>query len=233
LARRALSSVEGSWVVRELDAVLERSRTVAQQATRIDLTLAPLSYQPDILRVLHEALTAQRKLRIHYRGASDATGKDRVVHPSHLQVVDQQAYLVAWDEQRRDRRTFKVTRISRAKLLRDKAQPQRADVRDDKAKSVKVWSSDPFDVRVRIAKDVERFINEWPLASNQSVEPAPRGATDVCARVYGLEETLRWVLRWGRHAEVVSPPALRQRVHEELLGALASYAAKRESSRAR
>ncbi|MEY4513636.1 MAG: hypothetical protein RLZZ450_5758, partial [Pseudomonadota bacterium] len=29
LARRALSSIEGSWVVRELDAVLERSRTVA------------------------------------------------------------------------------------------------------------------------------------------------------------------------------------------------------------
>lgn len=232
LARRALSAIEGSWIVRELDAVLERARTVPSTETRVELPLAPLTHHPEIMRALHDALASQRKLRMRYRGASDAVAKDRVVHPVALQVVDQQAYLIAWDELRKDQRKFKVARISRAKLLRDKAVPrEREGQRDPRAKAVKVWSSDPVDVRIRIGKQVARFIVEWPLTSNQAVEPAPRGAIDVCARVYGLEETLRWVLRWGKQAQVIEPNELRRRVREELMGALGGYR-EDESSRA-
>lgn len=223
LARRALSAIEGSWIVRELDAVLDRAHAVVPQDPRVQLALAPLSYHPDIVRLLHAGLTSGRKLRIRYRGVNDTTAKDRTLHPIHLQVVDQHAYLIAWDERRRARRTFKVARISRVKILRDKAQLHSGDDGDHKAKAVKVWSSDPFDVRVRIDEQVVRFVTEWPLASNQSVEPAAHGSTDVCARVYGLEETLRWVLRWGKHAHVIGPAELRRRVRDELRGALGRY----------
>lgn len=84
--------------------------------------LAPLSYQPNILRTLHEAVTKRRKLRIRYRGANNATPADRMVHSIELHVVDQQPCLLAWDDHKLAQRTFKVTRISHAKILRDKAQ---------------------------------------------------------------------------------------------------------------
>jgi predicted DNA-binding transcriptional regulator YafY len=141
-----------------------------------------------------------------------------------LQVVDQHPYLIAWDELRRDMRTFKLARVSAAKLLRDRAKPGRARVAPrPEARSVKVWSSDPVDVRIRIDRTVARFVPEWPLTSTQVVEAAPRGALDVCTRVYGLRETLHWVLRWGSGAEVRAPEALRELVRQELAGALMGY----------
>jgi predicted DNA-binding transcriptional regulator YafY len=88
---------------------------------------------------------------------------------------------------------------------------------------VKVWSTDPVDVRIRIAKPVARFVPEWPLTPTQQLEPGPRGAIDVCARVYGLRETLRWVLRWGQGAEVRAPQELRELVRIELAAALEGY----------
>jgi predicted DNA-binding transcriptional regulator YafY len=224
LARRALSSIEGTWLVRELDAVLSRAHAVATQDGGVQLALSHPRYDPEIMRVLHQGVTARRKLRIRYRGADDEVPRERVVHPVEIHVVDQQPYLIAWDELRCDLRTFKLARVSATKLLRDKAAPKlptraaRSDV-----KAVKVWSTEPIDVRIRIAKPVARFVTEWPLTPTQELETAPRGAVDVCARVYGLSETLRWVLRWGKGAEVRAPEALRELVREELAAALAGY----------
>jgi predicted DNA-binding transcriptional regulator YafY len=224
LARRALSSIEGSWIVRELDTVLSRAHAVRDDKAGVRLALAPLAYDPEVLRVLHQGVTAGRKLRIRYRGAKDKSPRDRVVHPVELHVVDQQPYLVACDEGRRDLRVFKLARVSRAKLLRDKSAPGPQSPGDVAgAKAVKVWSSDPVEVRIRIARPVARFVTEWPLTANQQVEKAPQGAVDVCARVYGLQETLRWVLRWGRGAEVRAPKALRDLVRAELSEALQGY----------
>jgi predicted DNA-binding transcriptional regulator YafY len=224
LARRALSSIEGTWLVRELDAVLSRAHAVAAQDSGVQLALSTPRYDPEILRVLHQGVTARRKLRIRYRGADDEAPRERVVHPVEIHVVDQQPYLIAWDELRRDLRTFKLSRVSVAKLLRDKAAPEQPTrAARSEAKAVKVWSTDPIDVRIRIAKPVARFVTEWPLTPTQQLEPAPRGAVDVCARVYGLSETLRWVLRWGKGAEVRAPEALRELVREELAAALAGY----------
>lgn len=229
LARRALSPIEGSWIVQELDATLKRAQGNDEPDTGVRLQLAPLAYRPDIVRTLHEAVTNRRKLRIRYQGVNDAIPSDRVVHPVELHVVDQQPYLIGWDDHKRAQRTFKVARISHAKILRHKAQPLRSPERRSSASSVKVWSSDPVEVRIRIAKSAARYVHEWPLVPGQILEAAPGGAVDVRARVYGIEETLRWVLRWGRNAEALEPRALRDRVRQELESALAGYRTKKVS----
>ncbi len=131
-------------------------------------------------------------------------------------------------EGRRGTAHQQLARVSRAKLLRDKAPPaQRAAGDGAGTKAVKVWSSDPVEVRIRIARPVARFVAEWPLSSNQRVEKAPQGAVDVCARVYGLQESLRW----GKGAEVRAPRELRELVRGELAEALTAYGG--EASKAR
>jgi predicted DNA-binding transcriptional regulator YafY len=89
LARRALAPLEGSWLISELDALLKRANSADPQETGVELALASPRYHPDVLRVLHEAVSRRCKLRLRYRGARDDGVKDRVVHPVHLQVVDQ------------------------------------------------------------------------------------------------------------------------------------------------
>jgi proteasome accessory factor C len=224
LARRSLSSIEGTWVVGELDAALARARPVEDLDAGVHLPIAPLPYHPDLLKTLHEGVTKRSKLRIRYRGAKDKTPTDRVVHPLHIQVVDQQPYLIAYDEKRREERTFKVARVSAAKLLRERSTYAPTSAHSGgKTQSVKVWKGEAVEVRIRIAKAAARYIAEWPLVPAQRLEPAPGGAIDVCATVYGVEESVRWTLRWGRNAEAIAPKSFRERVREELAGALAGY----------
>lgn len=226
LARRALSALAGTAPVQELERLLLRARGEPIEALHIELASPALQAHPDLLHILQDAAAAQRVLLIRYRGAGDAAPKSRRVHPIQVQVVDHAPYLIAWDEGRKGVRTFKAARISIAKKLRDKCRiPEHATKpTDSRARSVKIWSGMPVDVRIRIAKHAARYATEWPLTPEQALQPAPGGAIDVCARVYGLEETLRWTLRWGQNAEAIEPSELRVRVATELTAALASYA---------
>jgi predicted DNA-binding transcriptional regulator YafY len=225
LAHRALASIAGTGPVQELERLLLRARGEPMERLNVDIPGPASRAHPDILRSLQAAAAEQRVLSIRYRGTRDEHPKARRVHPIALQVVDGAPYLIAWDEGAKGVRTFKALRVSVAKKLRDKCRvPAHATVPiDARARSVKVWSSAPVDVRIRIAKGAARYASEWPLTPEQAIEPAANGAVDVCARVYGLEETLRWTLRWGQNAEALEPGELRARVAEELGGALARY----------
>jgi predicted DNA-binding transcriptional regulator YafY len=57
--------------------------------------------------------------------------------------------------------------------------------------------------------------HEYPLTSTQLIEP-DGDAVLVHAKVSGLEEVTRWVLRWGGDAQVLAPQALQDRLRTEL-----------------
>jgi len=225
LAHRALAPLAGALPVQELERLLARSRNEQPENLRIDIRAPASRAHPDHLHTVSDALASQRVLRLHYRGAKDQSPKARRVHPVQIQVVDGAPYLIAWDERAKALRKLKVARVTLAKKLREKCRvPSGAlAAKDSLARSVKVWSDNPIDVRIRIAKAAARYVHEWPLVPEQIIEDAPGGAADVCARVYGVEETLRWVLRWGASARVLEPRELRERVVSELSDALSGY----------
>jgi predicted DNA-binding transcriptional regulator YafY len=223
LARRGLSALEGSSAARELDALLGRGPGDNCPDGAIRLAVAPQSYDPEIVRVIDAAISKRRKLEIEYQGSKDKHPRSRTVHPLELRVVDQHGYLIAWDDEPRDQRIFKFARIMHARMLREKASAPTTQGRTASATAVKIWSSEPIDVSIRIHREGARYVREWPLTPDQSVDVTESGAVDVRARVYGLQEALRWTLRWGRHAEILAPDELRDLVTNELRAALARY----------
>lgn len=225
LARRGLSALEGSSAARELDTLLGRGAGDSAPDGAIRLVVATQSYDPEIVRVIDSAISKRRKLEIEYHGSKDKHPRSRTVNPVELRVVNQHGYLIAWDDERRDQRIFKFARITRARMLREKASaPTTQGSTEASATAVKIWSSEPIDVSIRIHREGARYVREWPLTPDQLVDVTQSGAVNVRARVYGLQETLRWTLRWGQHAEVLSPNELRDLVTNELRAALARYA---------
>ncbi len=63
-----------------------------------------------VLPVIARSISAGERLRFTHRSASGVTGR-RSVEPKGLVVVGRRWYLVAWDEDRDDWRTFRVDRI--------------------------------------------------------------------------------------------------------------------------
>lgn len=220
LAIAALGPLRGSRLVKELTQLrkdLPRPQRTGYVATPAPTPNAP----PTVIATLEAALDEGRELRLEYQGVRDEHPTPRSVRPQELQLVKGQLYLVALDSGRGASRTFKIARIRAAHLGPpfDRGTMPKLE----RAPSVVVWRGQTLAVSVRLTPAVARFATEFPLISGQRLEPQADGSVLVHADVAGDEEALRWVLSWGRNAEVVAPPALRDRAREELAAALGAY----------
>ncbi|MBI5486078.1 MAG: WYL domain-containing transcriptional regulator [Deltaproteobacteria bacterium] len=86
-----------------------------------------------------------------------------------------------------------------------------------------VFDGDPIDIRVRFSAEVAPVVRERRWHPTQTVADNPDGTIDIRFRAGGWPEIRAWVLRYGRHAELIEPAERRVEIEEELTGALDCY----------
>jgi predicted DNA-binding transcriptional regulator YafY len=231
LARHLLAPLEGTKILRELNALLPRKARAEGRAPAVVVPPPQSAGEPSITAAIERAMIDGVRVAFTY-AASRGEPSGRKVEPLALHVRDGHLYLSAFDVDKRELRTFKIARMSTAQVLDEKAEehPEYDEARVF-AHAAKIWDGPLVDVVVRISPRGARFVNEWPLVHSQQLEKRPDGAVLVRARVSGTIEAMRWVLRWGKDAQVIAPAELRAAVVTELLGAIAAYASEVVSDR--
>jgi len=176
---------------------------------------------------LERAVRERRRVHLRYFSAHRGERTEREVEPHFLHNVRGDWSLVAWDHLRGEPREFMVARIEEHHLL-----DQRFTRRPELEKSAYVGpmflterGREPYEVVLRFDAYQARWIRERQWHSSQEVEEHLDGRITLRLRVGGAGDVLRWVLGYGSHVEVISPPSLRTRVAEELRKALGSYEA--------
>ncbi len=223
VARRKLAPLEGTAVVDRIDRLLRRLRGHRRPPAWLSVRDEAVAHDRATVRAIDIALRDGRRLGFDYPDAAGAI-RHRQVDPAALREVGAHVYLIAFDCDARDWRTFKVARIRGDIRFHGRAEPHPDfDERALFEHSVRIWAGEPVDVAVRLRADVAARASEWPLLPDQSVERRPDGSIVVRARVAGLVEVTRWVLSWGAAAEALDPPALRDAVAAELAAALDAY----------
>lgn len=220
VACSALRPLGGTRLVRELERLRDRLPTPRQGELDLDLGLAS-PHDASVVGMIERGLVEHRSVYVDYRGTHDGGVRQRRLAPLSLRLVKGQLYVGAVDLDKHASRTFKAARLESARLG-EKFDPTGMSAPDFSHAAV-AWSGERTVVRVKLAASVARFATEWPLVAHQEIERAADGRVVVRAEVSGIEEALRWVLSWGRNAEVLAPDVLRVRVEEELRGALARY----------
>lgn len=222
LARSSLGALEASATTRELDALLGAT----SPPSRSRIAVVPKRRRPSTpLAIIETALDRGQRLDLVARVASRGGGTSRyTVDPLALRVVDGDAYLHAWAIERGGVRTFKLDRIQSAVPTGESVE-ERPEIDVDALfeSAVKAWSGEHVTVRVRIVRAAAWAVGEYPLVGDQRIVHEADGSVIVEAHVAGLVEVSRWVLGWGKNAEVLSPPALREAMRAELDSALAHY----------
>jgi len=176
----------------------------------------------DVARAVEASLAGdRRRLTFEYRGFLKEGVSQRLVEPIELRFSQRAWYLFAFDVEKAEPRTFKLARMQRPRVLAEPCTRSfGGDVKDAHAHSVHVWqTSETHDVVVRLHPPWAAVANEYPLPM-QTLEPDGEDVI-VRARVAGLEEVLRWVLRFGGDVTVLEPAVLRARVQSEHERALA------------
>ena len=183
-----------------------------------------------VFRVLAEGWAHRRVVEIEYdAGVYDANKPPRRtrVHPLAIEpsALTHALYLLAFDEGRKARRTFKVERIISASLTPDTFEPP--DGYSAAAELARAWDviayEEPVRVLIRFSPAVAKRAAETRWHPSQELEKQPDGSLVWSGRVSGMREIRIWILGWGADAEVLEPAVLRDDVAAELRRAAALY----------
>jgi len=219
VVREWLVALNGTRVVQALDAILGEQ---SEKDVGIVVDAPDAIEDPAVCVALHEG-HLRRRVRVDYWSMSDTAPRSRTIEVHELRQEGGAWYVTASDVDALGKvKTFKVSRCQRAEVT---AVPNshRPDLARFYEHSVGIWEGPLLDVRVRLFGAAARQAPEFRLNITQREEVSGAGVVDVIARVAGVEETARWVWRWGGEAQALSPPELVERVSAGLQTAAARY----------
>ena len=172
----------------------------------------------ELVGTVEAAIAAGRQLEIVYHVPSRDTESSRVIDPRGIARVENVLYLDAWCHDAQDDRVFRLDRIVSARQLDSDVADPAARPRD----LTGAWFTDRTTVRVtlRLAPRATWVTEYYPVVATR---PGPDGALDVDLDVGSEEWVSQLVLRLAPHAQVLSPPALGERLVELARRTLGRY----------
>ncbi len=141
------------------------------------------------------------------------------IYPYGLAYHRGSLYLVGWAPEHEQLRHWKVDRIEDAEVTEFRFErPKDFDLSEHFGKSFGVFHGDGQvqHVKIRFSSTVARYVQEGAWHPSQKLSPQPDGSVVAEFDLSSTEEIKRWVLGFGRHAEVLEPDTLRDEMAEEL-----------------
>jgi predicted DNA-binding transcriptional regulator YafY len=218
-ARASVTGIEETSVraLVKLEQVLPshlRRRVNALQTATVTLAASGPTVDPETLTAIAGASRDRERLRFDYRGR-DATESRRCVEPHTLVNLGRRWYLVAWDCDREDWRTFRVDRLERLSPAGTRFAHRDLPTADAAAYVAANLSGAPsrYQARVTLHVPAEEVAERW-LFTGSSVEPID----DRTCELRTSDDSLDWlavrVAMLGVDFEVHEPDELVERVRE-------------------
>ena len=178
--------------------------------------LAPVAVVTgDVHLQLTRAAASRQKLRMSYSSLSSNTHKTRVIHPYQLHLARGEWLLIAYDESHATDadpiRCFNIARIGELRVL-DEHFTRDLNYDGEKYVAEMFWAergAAVVEVAIRFDAHQARYIRERQWHISQSIEEHEDGGLTLRFPASGLNEIARWVMSYGRHAQVVAPAELR------------------------
>jgi predicted DNA-binding transcriptional regulator YafY len=189
----------------------ERVRALHEAATLVIHEGGDIATDPAVLLAIAQACRRRERVRFAFR-RGDEDEMQRRVEPYGLACVSRRWYLVVWDLDRSDWRTFRVDRISGVELTGHTFEPR--DAPDTQQTVLAAIAQFPYDIWAEIILDVSyEEASAEVLGSVALIEPHPRG-TRLRVGADDLDWIARYLVRLGFAFEVVAPDELRDAIRE-------------------
>ena len=177
-------------------------------------------------RAISDGFVRRQVVAIAYR---DAQGKEsrRSIRPYFLEPRPEgrTIYLFALDERTDEVRSFRMDRITEARVIGPEfTVPDDFDIDAMLQSAWGIWHGEPNDaVVLRFSPSVARRVHETPWHSSAELADLPDGGVEMKLAVASEVEMRPWVLGWGAAVEVLGPPSLRDHVAATMREGAARY----------
>ncbi len=224
VASKAITQYQGTAWHRPLENAFRKLTGQLEQDTRFTMGSLDrvLSFRPfapgdtDLaaFQRIHAGLQKARVLEFDYKNLGARQVQRRRVQPYHLACIDNHWYLFAFDEVRQALRTFVLTRMSRLALTRKHfKRPKHFNADEYLRGSFQVYKGHAdYEVVVEFDAWATDLLRGRKWHSSQETTELPQGGCRLRLRLNNLEEIEGWILSWGRHATVIRPLELAERL---------------------
>lgn len=161
--------------------------------------------QPDVLLAVAAASRDRQRLRFDYR-SHDGTTTIRTTEPHRLVHTGRRWYLVAWDVDRADWRTFRLDRLEPRIPTGPRFTPREVPDLDTTARGV-ASGGYRYQARFLIHAPADQLTDRL-APSVATVTPLTAETTHVDTGANSLDELLLYMAILGHRFEVLSPPEL-------------------------
>jgi predicted DNA-binding transcriptional regulator YafY len=188
-------------------------RVAALQAMIVTMAGTQSSVSARVLSTIAAACRDQEMLRFRYRDYA-GTASSRSVEPHRLVNTGQRWYLVAWDADRKDWRTFRVDRIQPRLITGLHFTPREPPARDLAAYVARgVWHAPPCRARIKLFASAEVAAERWPPAIGL-IEPIDERSCFFEVGAASFESLAAHITSFGVDFEVAHPPELVDHVRQ-------------------
>lgn len=172
-----------------------------------------------------EAVVDRVEVAFRYAGLQDGALQPRRVRPYHLGCIADQWYLVGYDLDRQQIRTFALARLRTPRLTRlHFERPTDFHLEEFLAGSFSVFQARKIEtVRLRLEPLAARLASERKWHPSQTLRKEADGRAILTLRVGIAPDLVNWIFSWGAQAEVLAPESLRHQIARELSKAAANY----------
>lgn len=185
-----------------------RRRAKALYSSIVSLAAPGSTVEPRTLVVLASACRDDERLTFRYRDVT-SHASDRVVEPSGLVHVGNRWYLVAWDVERKDWRTFRVDRIEPHPATGTRftrREPPEGNLATYVSRSV---SSSPYPFRARVVfRAPIEVVAERISPSAGLLETLDEARCVLHTGAHSLDTLALWIALLGVEFDVLDPPEL-------------------------
>ena len=179
------------------------------------------------LSALWEASVRRKTVRFAYRSLGSSRPRERLLDPYGMYFDRGAWYVVGYCHLRGERRSFRVSRVESDVVLVNPGDPgpdfeKPPDFRLRDYSRVLPWEFEegpPQEAEVRLSPRIAWWV-ERDLGDVYPFRYLEDGSGVIRVTVRNEEAFFDWVLSFAEDAEVLSPPRLRERMRDRLLGVL-------------
>ena len=198
-------------------AALEYLEKIAGRLHHRVVGAGDYSKKADLIDALMQAIEDHKQTFITYRSQQATEPVSYPVYPYGLTYFRGSLYLIAHAPDHNEVRHYKVDRIEDAEQTAlPFNRPGDFDLEKHLAGSFGVFQGrGNVTVKIRFAPTVARYVEEARWHSSQELAKQRDGHLVATFALSNTEEIGRWILSFGKHALVLEPQELRERIAEE------------------
>lgn len=172
---------------------------------------------------ISDAYSMKKKIGIGYKSIKSGES-ERVLHPYGIYNYEGDTYLIAYCENRKEVRDFKLCRISKLNIMDEKYKIDKDfDIHEYTKNSIGNFKGEEIEIHLIIREPFSTIVSEKRWSSKQSIKELSDGSIDFKARMMGYEQIKSWILGMGPSVTVLEPQKLVDDVKEDIKKMMSTY----------